>query len=396
MSGTIEVRLPRPHNAQREILTAIGRFNVVCCGRRFGKTTLAQIMVAQRLLEGRRVLYCAPTYAQAMETWRSVRGLLSRVTARVSESRRELQSVTAGVFAVQSLANENTLRGAGWDFIIVDEAAIVPSLARVWNEVLRPMLLDNNGGALFMSTPRGYNDFYELYRMAESNPDWRSFRYPSSANPRLSATELAVMRASMPLSSYQQEVEALFVARAGLVFDQWGADNVAEVALDPSRPVYWGVDDGYVHGEGQGTPSYHPRVILWVQFDAQGRVVVLDEYSATLELAEVSVANALARPWPRPLAAYVDSSAQELKARIHAQGIQTVNGTHPVERGVDVLRAYVRDGTGRPLLLVHPRCQLLIDNMSRWAYREGTRVPERANDDAIDALRYAVFKGRLN
>ena len=390
----IEVTLPRPHLAQRAVLESMARFNVLCCGRRFGKTTLAQLVSAQRVLLGQRVLYCAPTYAQTTETWREVTSLLARVTKTTSESRRELLAITGGVFAAQSLASENTLRGGGWDFIVVDEAAVVPDLLRVWNEVLRPMLLDSNGGALFMSTPRGYNDFYTLYRAHEYDDEWRSFHYPSSANPRLDPAEINRMRLSMPLSSFQQEVEALFVARAGLIFDQWGHDNVVEVVLDPARPVLWGVDDGYVHGEGQGTPSYHPRVILWVQFDQQGRVLVLDEYVATLELAEVSVANALARAWPRPLVAYVDSSAQELKSRIHAQGVQTVNGTHPIERGVDVLRAYVRDGTGRPLLLVHPRCKLLIDNMSRWAYREGTRVPERANDDAIDALRYAVFKGR--
>jgi len=136
-------------------------------------------------------------------------------------------------------------------------------------------------------------------------------------------------------------------------------------------------------------------VILFIQIDPRGFITVFDEYVATLELSEVSIANALAKGYPQPYTAYVDSSAQELKSRIWNYGIQTVNGTHRIEDGIDLVRRYVLNGEGMRLLAVHPRCVNLIHGFEHWAYERGALGelrPSKIDENELDALRYALFK----
>ena len=54
MSKVIELRLPQPHEAQRRVIGEAKRFNIVCCGRRFGKTVLGIDRLIYRALQASR------------------------------------------------------------------------------------------------------------------------------------------------------------------------------------------------------------------------------------------------------------------------------------------------------------------------------------------------------
>ncbi len=78
---------------------------------------------------------------------------------------------------------------------------------------------------------------------------------------------------------------------------------------------------------------------------------------------------------------YVDSIRQSLDAK----GVE--KGPGSVEDGIEHLKSY-------KMIYIHPRCERLIDNFDRYSFktdRKGNilRDIEKANDDGIDALRYA-------
>jgi Terminase large subunit, T4likevirus-type, N-terminal len=391
---TIEIKVPKLFDSQRVILKDEHRFKVLACGRRYGKTTVAKSDMARRLIRGQSVSFMTPVYKTLEEVWADTKNIVQALITDKNETNRSLTLSTGGKLECWSLLEPNRIRSRGYDYIYIDEAAFVPNLIQTWNKVLRPMLADRLGGAMFMSSPRGYNDFYQLYGMARKDDEWTSFQHATWDNPHIAADEIEKIRKSLPESDFDQEYGAAFTSKSGLIFKEWSDENISDSAVyNSDLPIIWGVDDGYVHGDGIGTASYHPRVILFIQIDPRGFINVIDEYIATLELSEISIQNALNYPYPLPYTAYVDSSAQELKSRIWAKGIQTVNGTHRVQDGIDVVRRYVLNGDGQRLLKVHPKCVNLIHDFEHWAYERtplGELKPSKIDENCIDGLRYAL------
>lgn len=203
----------------------------------------------------------------------------------------------------------------------------------------------------------------------------------------------------------------MWAAAEGVIYDNWDARNVTEDAeYNPALDVFWAVDDGYVYGGGPGTASYHPRVVLFMQETGTGGVNVFDEYYATGELSETTLANALAKsnveggtPYKRPDRAYVDSSAAELKGRIWGMDIMTVGATHPVTEGIKVLRDLICDANGVRLFRIHPRCTNLNRELSSYRYDDASKVatigepkPLKVDDHGCDAARYGTYHLRYS
>ncbi len=118
--------------------------------------------------------------------------------------------------AIRSADNPDSLRGEGLDYVVLDEAAYIAPEA--WSEAIRPALSDRLGKALFISTPRGRNFFWDLYRRGGVEPDWASFTYPTSANPYIQPSEIEAARAELPEIIFNQEYLADFVDSEGAVF----------------------------------------------------------------------------------------------------------------------------------------------------------------------------------
>lgn len=199
---------------------------------------------------------------------------------------------------------------------------------------------------------------------------------------------------------YERLVLGKWVQAEGVVFDNFDPRyNVStDAEYNPDYRVILGLDDGYVKGQGVGSLSYHPRVVLFCNITPQGGVNVFDEYVATEELSEQTIAAILAKPYKRPDIAYVDSSASELKTRLHIAGIMATGGTHPVGEGIKNLRRLICDGQGVRMLKVHPRCTHLIREMASYRYDDkskqvnaGEPKPLKIDDHSLDALRYCTF-----
>jgi hypothetical protein len=241
--------LIRPHPAQAAILNDPARFRVVACGRRFGKTETGKILILETALRGGVCWWLSPTYSMAGQVWRdlkrSVRGLgLTRLDLSEAEHRLDLPG--GGMIAIRSTHTADLLRGAGLDLAVLDEAAFMPP--QVWPEVVRPMLLDRRGKALFLSSPNGRNGFWDLFRLGldPEEPAWRSFHYPSTANPAIDAAELDAIRRVTPERVFREEYLAEFLDDAGSVFRGIREAATAPPHMEPiaGRRTVAGLDFG--------------------------------------------------------------------------------------------------------------------------------------------------------
>lgn len=240
----------QPHRGQKAILRSKNRFCVVACGRRFGKTETAKLMILEMALRGADCWWLSPTYKMAGQVWRDLRRSVRRLPGlQISEGDRRLETTSGGTITIRSAHAPDFLRGAGLHFAVLDEAAFMPP--DLWPEVVRPMLLDKHGGALFLSTPWGRNWFYDLYRLGhdKQQPDWRSFHFTTYDNPLLDRAEIDAIRRVTPERIFRAEYLAEFLDDAGEVFRglRDAATAPANATPQPGALYVAGVDWGRSH-----------------------------------------------------------------------------------------------------------------------------------------------------
>jgi len=109
------------------------------------------------------------------------------------------------------------LRGYKAHTVVVDEASFVDDT--VVPAVIRPMLIDYSGNLILISTPFGHNYFYEEYHKGETNtPGYKSFKFPSSANPYLPRADLEFAKQNTDELTYANEYGAEFIDDQNMVF----------------------------------------------------------------------------------------------------------------------------------------------------------------------------------
>ena len=213
------------HSKQIEIFNAFkagARFLVIACGRRFGKTMLCAFIVIWDALinKGHNIWIVAPTFPQTDILWEMVIQYMPKEYIRqIYEGRKLIELKNGSRIWAKSADNPQALVGRGLDLIVFDEASMVPIDA--WN-YMRPALGDRKGKAIFPTTPKGKNWFYDIYMKDPKNggddDDYHSFHYPSMDNEFLDPTEFVKMTKDLPELMYRQEILADFIDTGGEVF----------------------------------------------------------------------------------------------------------------------------------------------------------------------------------
>jgi predicted phage terminase large subunit-like protein len=221
--------LPAFHPGQEALAKRLKRFNVVRCGRRWGKTTFGLDYLLTDL-GGRPgaamarvpVAHFAPTNKLLLESWEVANATLGPVIRKRIEVNHQIFLQNGGRLDYWSLESRNPARSRKYAKIVVDEAAHVPDLKEKYSLNIRAVLTDYAGHALFISTPSGKNYFHELDQRSLTRPTWASFHAPSRQNPFLPAGEIEEARLDMPSLMFRQEYEAEYVDFAGaLVKPEW-------------------------------------------------------------------------------------------------------------------------------------------------------------------------------
>jgi phage terminase large subunit len=279
------VEIPyRPRPLQRVIHAGMDtyRFGVVVCHRRFGKTVLGVNHLERGALRcdrpRPRFAYIAPTYKQAKAVaWDYVKYFGRPVVDHAineSELRIDFASNHSQV-RLFGADNPDSLRGLYFDGVVLDEYGLMPP--GIFSEVVRPTLADRGGWALFIGTPNGKNQFYDVVQQAQSDPSWFFAEYRASQTQLLSPAELASARGSMTADEYAQEFECSFEASVkGAVFAREVLKaredgRITRVPYDPALPV----DTDWDLGVGDATAIWFSQTLF------TGEVRVIDYYESS-------------------------------------------------------------------------------------------------------------------
>ena len=269
----------KPHEGQKPVHASTAPRRVVACGVRWGKTRCAAMEGLAAALTPAKRSYgwtVAPTYELSEKVFREIVIVAAEhlrhriVSLREHDQKLVLRNMGGGLSEIKGKSADNpvSLLGEGLDWLIVDEAArLKPS---IWEGFLTQRLIDRNGWALLISTPKGKGWFYEAYRRGQGrDADFESWNEPSWRNPHLNAEKIDAERARLPDRVFRQEFGAEFVEGTGAVFR-----NVRECArVDFQAPMR---DEIYVAGlDLARTHDFTVLVIL----NAKKEVVFADRFT---------------------------------------------------------------------------------------------------------------------
>ena len=212
-------------NWQQEVFNDDTRFKIVAAGRRTGKSRLAAWKLIINALQVQRghVFYVAPTQGQARDImWQTLLELGHEVIKNAHINNLQITLINGATISLKGADRPETMRGVSLKYLVMDEYAdMKPS---VWEQILRPALADQKGGALFIGTPMGRNHFYDLYTygLTADDPTYKSWHFTSYDNELLDSEEIDMAKKSMSSFAFKQEFMASFEAQGSEIFkEEW-------------------------------------------------------------------------------------------------------------------------------------------------------------------------------
>ncbi len=284
VSPVTEIVIPyAPRPLQRDLHRRLDhkRWAVVVCHRRWGKTVWAINHLIKRALttgNAARYAYFAPYLKQAKSIAWDYLKHFSRPIPGISINETELRVDYPNGSRIRLLGADNpdSQRGVYLDGAVLDEyAQMAPSL---FTEILRPALSDRKGWCVWTGTPKGRNQFYDLYEQARDKGDWVAALFKASETGIIDPVELASARQMMSEDEYLQEYECSWqAALKGAYFskeinDARSAGRIGKVPHQPNLSVdtWWdlGMDDS---------------TAIWFTQDAGREIHVIDYYEGSGE-----------------------------------------------------------------------------------------------------------------
>ena len=210
---------------QQTVMESEARFKVVAAGRRTGKSRYAAWELIINGLSDKKgqVFYIAPTQQQARDImWDMLLELGNEVIQKAHINNLQLTLINGAKITLKGADRPETMRGVSLKYLVMDEYADMKS--SVWEQILRPALADNKGHALFIGTPLGRNQFYDLYQFAGANSEdsknWEAWHYTSYDNPLMDPEEIKEAKNAMSAFSFRQEFMASFEAQGSDLFKE--------------------------------------------------------------------------------------------------------------------------------------------------------------------------------
>lgn len=246
--------------------------------RRFGKTVGTINDLIKRAIELKldhgRFAYVAPYLSQGKEiAWEYLKRFAAPAITDKNESELWVELCGKARVRIHGADNPDRLRGAYLDGVVLDEYADMrPS---VWGEVIRPMLADRQGWATFIGTPKGHNEFFDVWDQAQGNPAWFTAMFRASETGVLAYDELNDAARDMTPEQYAQEFECSFEAAiTGAYFGKEMADaeragRICELPYEKALPVHTAWDLGI----GDSTAIWFFQVV-------GSEIRVIDHYEA--------------------------------------------------------------------------------------------------------------------
>lgn len=336
----------------------------------------------------RRVAYFASTRDDAREiTWAILVKKCENITTYKNESLLQIKIMTQdggesmiALYGWESVQERGKGRGLANDFIVCDEVSTYRNFWAGWNEVLSPTLIDRKGSAMFISTPKGFNHFYDLYNFENKDPDYKSFHFTTYDNPHIPPEEIEREKLSKPEDTFAQEYLADFRKMQGLVYKEFDRGrHVKESQMDGE--LIAGIDFGFTN----------PTAVIPLRYKNEHYHVPFEWYKTgrTEEQVKDYVKSCnFNSVYPDP----ESPSAIEVMNQAGINVVEVIKNKDSIKNGIDRVRSLLKQGK----LTIDPCCVNLISEFETYAYPDRRpdhneeENPIKEHDHALDALRYAL------
>ena len=386
-----------PLPSQIAIINAINnpkyRFVSAAVSRRQGKTYIANIIgQLVSLVPSSNILIMSPNYALSQISFDLQRTLIKHFDLEVRKDNAKdkvIELSNGSTVRMGSINQVDSCVGRSYDLIIFDEAALADG-KDAFNVALRPTLDKDNSKAIFISTPRGRNNWFAefFYRgFSDDFPEWASIKATYTDNPRMSETDIAEARKSMSEAEFRQEYEADFNTYEGQIWKFNFETQVKDLSQFEARSmdVFAGLDVGYKD----------PTAMCVIAYDwDKDKYYLLDEYfdaEKTTEQHATQIQRLIDR-WDIDFI-YIDSAAQQTRFDF-AQNydITTINAKKSVLDGIGHVSSLVDNDK----LYVDQQAKETLICLEAYQWDPNPNLmKERPKHDRAshmaDALRYALY-----
>jgi hypothetical protein len=384
-----------PLSATQEIVARDNhRFRVVVAGRRWGKTTLAIREMCKVAREpDKEIYYISPTYRMSKTiVWKRLKKKLIdlRWVKKINESELSVTLVNNSVISLKGADNPDALRGISLSAAIFDEFAFMDP-DTFWT-VIRPALADQEGPALFITTPIGKGNWaFDLYNMSEKNKDWASFTFTTLEGGFVTQEEIEAARNEMSEQQFKQEFEASFVTASNLVAWAFSRENNLKHLDNPdTRNLHIGMD-------------FNNSPIVCAIYVQHGEEMYQIDEIHMLNSHTQELADEILRRYPKSkITIYPDPSGRQRKTSaggatdftiLESAGF-TVKAPFkhdPVRDRINSYNARLCSATGIRRLFIDPKCKYTIESLEKFCFKAGTQVPDKGDfDHMFDAASYCI------
>jgi hypothetical protein len=380
------------HKGQLEVYNHPARFKVICAGRRWGKSSLSilSMMYHALLKPASKVVYFAPTISQARDiVWNELKTQTKKSNIWAgdpNESRLELNIMnidkngavlpTTSSIWLRGTENIESARGNKLHFLVCDEVASMRNWSYTWSEVLRPTLTDVKGEAMFISSPKGLNHFYDLFNRELEDPDYKSFRFTTYDNPYIPVEEIEKAKLEVDEESFRQEYLAEFVSVAGQVYKEFDvARQFTRVDYDPFLDLHVSIDFGV----------NDPTAIIWIQPNGS-EFRVIDYHEENNASIDYFASLIKSKPYKEP-SLFTGDPAGNARAIVtntspieeyskHGIHIRTKSGVR-IEEQIRIAHKYIRS------MFVDNRLERFRDCILNYAYPDKKNATYSTNENPV-------------
>lgn len=386
-----------PNSSQTALINAINnpKYRFVCAAisRRQGKTYIANVIgQLVSLVPGSNILIMSPNYSLSQISFDLQRGLIKHFDLEVTKDNAKdkvIELSNGSTIRMGSVNQVDSSVGRSYDLIIFDEAALADG-KDAFNVALRPTLDKDNSKAIFISTPRGRNNWFaDFYHrgFSEEFQDWASIRATYHENPRFSDDDIREAKKAMSEAEFAQEYMADFNTYEGQIWNFNFEECVADLSqLDTSNmDVFAGLDVGYKD----------PTALCVIAYDwDQQKFYLVDEYmdaERTTEQHAVEIRRMIDKYDIDYI--YIDSAAQQTRFDF-AQNydISTINAKKSVLDGIGHTAGIIDNDN----LIIDQRCRQALSCVDQYQWDSNPNLlKEKPKHNMAshmsDAMRYALY-----
>ena len=386
-----------PNSSQKALINAINnpKYRFVCAAlsRRQGKTYIANVIgQLVSLVPGSNILIMSPNYSLSQISFDLQRQLIKHFDLEVTKDNAKdkvIELSNGSTIRMGSVNQVDSTVGRSYDLIIFDEAALADG-KDAFNVALRPTLDKENSKAVFISTPRGRNNWFaDFYHRGFSDEfkDWCSIRATYHENPRISEQDIHEAKKAMSTAEFSQEYLADFNTYEGQVWNFNFETQVGDFEqLDTSKmDVFAGLDVGYKD----------PTALCVIAYDwDEQKFYLIDEYmdaERTTEQHAIEI-NKMIHKYNIDYI-YIDSAAQQTRFDF-AQNydISTINAKKSVLDGIGHTAGIIDND----FLHIDQRCSQALSCVDQYQWDPNPNlIREKPKHNMAshmsDALRYALY-----